>query len=286
MPGQLPSESQRAFVSLSKPMRWLAGTIGLLAEAAGIAAIFIKNNNAGSLALIALGAAFLLIAITGHGIRSVKIGSTEFVMQEVASAQEAKFVGDDERAYTILDHLLRLALPVAGLVSTQSTTRPVQSLPTGLGPGHEALWSAAGASVAAVNAALFYEGSVSDALSQVLSEMDGILLAPAPGPVERFDWIARIGDENYGVEIRLGDQIRPEAFANSLRAKVAGVGIDLAGVFVIVNGPPAEEVTDRLMAAASGFDMPLAVWFWRPEDGIDNLRQGVVFLREQDDRED
>jgi hypothetical protein len=57
--------------------RWVAGAVGLVAAGGGGVSVFMSNNQAGSTALLLLGAIFLLLAVQGTAIRRATRESVE-----------------------------------------------------------------------------------------------------------------------------------------------------------------------------------------------------------------
>ena len=83
---------------LSNWQCWLAGSVGVLASAAGIAAVFLKNNNGGAAVLLVIGLVFLLMATTRRAITSVKIpGGGQVDLEALRLANEAKTNADEAK---------------------------------------------------------------------------------------------------------------------------------------------------------------------------------------------
>jgi hypothetical protein len=90
---------------LSVGERSLAIVLGAAVMGAGITAIFVKNNGTGALALILVGAVFLLVGVTGVIVTSLKVGDNEVVLERVRQAQAAFAQGDTKTANAIVQEL-------------------------------------------------------------------------------------------------------------------------------------------------------------------------------------
>jgi hypothetical protein len=101
---------------LSTGERTLAVLLGAAITGAGVAAIFVKNNGPGALALIVVGAVFLLVGITGVIVTSLKVGGNEVVLERVREAQAAFAQGDSKRATAIVQELASPTSPSMTLV--------------------------------------------------------------------------------------------------------------------------------------------------------------------------
>lgn len=76
---------------------------------AGVAAVFVTENQAGSATLIVVGGLFLLMGVSGRTIESVRIGEWEFTMAELRrQAAEQARSGLTERAQATLNVLKTL----------------------------------------------------------------------------------------------------------------------------------------------------------------------------------
>lgn len=258
---RLPGEGRLPTV-LSMSARILSGLLGASSVGAGTAAVFIKNNNGGSLALIAAGVLFLLMSLTGHGVRSFKIGSNEIIMDTFNEAIALKNAGDDEGAEELIDDLM--AYPLAS---------PLESRPHLPFYLHNAVDSL---QYQAVARPLLYEQSASSALKDVIA--DKAVILPEIGS-RRFDLLLQFdAGLAAAVEIRAGVQIRPEAFAASIRTRVSSVNeeIPLRALLLVVNAAPNSEVAEDLAARlAPLLPIRLLVWPWKPEYGVDRMRQGI-----------
>jgi hypothetical protein len=72
---------------LERMQRLIAGGVAVGAGAAGTLAVFMNKSQAGSVALLALGALFGLLALTGHSPVSVKVGEYQVLLYEVLAEQ-------------------------------------------------------------------------------------------------------------------------------------------------------------------------------------------------------
>ncbi|MFD4598682.1 hypothetical protein ACFWPQ_11680 [Streptomyces sp. NPDC058464] len=82
---------------------------GSLFAGAGVVAVFISANQAGSTTLVLIGALFLLMAVSGRTIESVRIGDWEFTMSELRrQAAEQARSGQTDQAQAMLNVLKQL----------------------------------------------------------------------------------------------------------------------------------------------------------------------------------
>ena len=115
MPGEAGSWTGR---DATRSVRWgwlrrwerpAAGAAGSVLAGAGVVAVFVSENQAGSATLIVIGGLFLLMAVSGRTIESVRIGDWEFTMSELRrQAAEQASSGLTEQAQATLEVLKRL----------------------------------------------------------------------------------------------------------------------------------------------------------------------------------
>ena len=55
---------------------------------------------------------------------------------------------------------------------------------------------------------------------------------------QRFDFLVRASEKTFGVEIRLGNRIRFDAFAQSMNLLLQTTATPIDGVLVVVNSSP------------------------------------------------
>ncbi|MFE9249767.1 hypothetical protein [Streptomyces sp. NPDC007088] len=81
----------------------MAGVAGSLLAGAGVAAVFVSKNQVGSATLVVIGALFLLMAVSGRTIESVRIGDWEFTMAELRrqAAEQARSGLTDQAQATL-----------------------------------------------------------------------------------------------------------------------------------------------------------------------------------------
>lgn len=210
--------------------------------------------------MIAVGAVFLLMGVTGHGIRSFKFGSIDVLMGAYERAQEQKAQGDDEGALATLDSLIETTpQQLSGKVDAVSTVSGKIQTTTSLGLG--------------------YEQAVYNALTEAVWQW-GVVLQDVRSSSRRFDWIIRVEQLNIAVEVRAGDKVNAQALAWSMEMFMQTADIPINGLFVIVNTSPA---SDTLTSIQSQLDeviktVPKLAMAWQPADGSAPLRQGVEAL--------
>jgi hypothetical protein len=84
-------------------VRIVTGIAGLAFSITGSAAAFITNNQAGTVALIALGAVLIFIAILGQQITRFKAGNYEVIFALLTQAKRELESGDEERADALVE---------------------------------------------------------------------------------------------------------------------------------------------------------------------------------------
>jgi hypothetical protein len=245
---------------LTPDSRIVSGVVGILCVAAGVLAIFYKNNNGGSIALVAVGAAFLLMAVTGYGIRSLKIGPNEIVMDTLNVARQLRLQGDDEGAVQAVESLIQtpsplLTQPVADTSLSRSFLKYNPSPTDSYSIPDD------------------YETAVRAALNAELSGR-GLILPDMSANTRRFKFLVRASEKTFGVEIRLGDKIRFDAFAQSMNLLLETTAIPIDGVLVVVNSSP--EAIDNLRDVAGGLiHSPSQFVAWRTSDDAHVLLEAV-----------
>jgi hypothetical protein len=245
---------------LTPESRLVSGVVGVLAVTAGVLAIFFKNNNGGSIALVAVGAAFLLMAVTGYGIRSLKIGPNEIVMDTLNVARQLRLQGDDEGAAEAVESLIRtptplLTQPVADTSMSRSFLR--------YNPSPTETYSIPED----------YETAVRAALNAELSGR-GLVLPDMSANTRRFDFLVRASEKTFGVEIRLGDRIRFDAFAQSMNLLLQTTATPIDGVLVVVNSSP-EAIVNLRDVAGGLIHSPTQFVAWRTRGDAHVLLEAI-----------
>jgi hypothetical protein len=245
---------------LTPESRLVSGMVGVLCVAAGVLAIFYKNNNGGSIALVAVGAAFLLMAVTGYGIRSLKIGPNEIVMDTLNVARQLRLQGDDEGAAQAVESLIKtpsplLTQPVADTSLSRSFLKYNPSPTDSYSIPED------------------YETAVRAALNAELSGR-GLILPDMSANTRRFDFLVRASEKTFGVEIRLGDKIRFDAFAQSMNLLLETTAITIDGVLVVVNASPDAIISLRDVAGGL-IHSPTQFVAWRTSDDAQTLLEAV-----------
>jgi hypothetical protein len=262
MAGDGNAKNERISLPLSRSARIFAGIVGLCVVGGGVAAVFIKNNNGGSIALIVCGAAFLLMAFTGYGIQSLKFGSSELIMQGVEHARLLKWQGDDEGAAQAVENLIEQ--PPSS--PTPLLTGSINSVSTVTGR-----LSASIVEPSPKN----YEGFVLEAMRSALRPQ-GSVLGDLRQSSQRFDCLLRIDDFIIGVETRSGVRFRPGAVAQSMQLLIDGAATSINGVLIVVNADPNDSMLPQLQKQLDRLLKCTAlIWAWRLEDTPDDLKRGV-----------
>jgi hypothetical protein len=245
---------------LTPESRIVSGVVGVLSISAGTFAIFYKNNNGGSIALVAVGAAFLLMAITGFGIRSLKIGPNEIVMDTLNVARQLRLQGDDEGAAEAIESLIKtptplLTQPVADTSMSRSFLKYNPSQTNSYSIPED------------------YDNAVRAALNAELSGR-GLVLPDMSANTQRFDFLVRASEKTFGVEIRLGDRIRFDAFAQSMNLLLQTTATSIDGVLVVVNSSP-EAITNLRDVAGGLIRAPSQFVAWRTSDDPKVLLEAI-----------
>jgi hypothetical protein len=87
-------------------IRVVAGIGGVAFAVAGCIATFRTSNQAGSVAVLALGAVLIVVAILGQQISRFRAGEYEVVFALLAQASRERASGDEERAGVLVDTAL------------------------------------------------------------------------------------------------------------------------------------------------------------------------------------
>jgi hypothetical protein len=83
---------------LTPVIRVAAGVFGVGVFAAGVLAVFVTENGTGAAALLAIGAAFMVVAVLGDRGQSVELGGVNLTIRDLARqtyalAREAEHSG-------------------------------------------------------------------------------------------------------------------------------------------------------------------------------------------------
>jgi hypothetical protein len=90
----------------------------------------------------------------------------------------------------------------------------------------------------------------------------------------RFDFLVRASEKTFGVEIRLGDKIRFDAFAQSMNLLLQTTAITVDGVLVVVNASP-DAITSLRDVAGGLIHSPTQFVAWRTNDDAHTLLEAV-----------
>jgi hypothetical protein len=244
---------------LTPELRAVSGAIGVVSLAGGVLAIFFKNNNGGSVALIGVGAAFLLMAVTGYGIRSLKIGPSGVALDTLKFARQLHLQGDDEGAAEAVESLIRTPTPLLSQpVADTSMSRSLLSY---------------GATPPDFATPEDYASAVHAALIAELSGR-GLVLPDRSASAKRFEFLIRASEKTLGVEIRLGDKIRFDPFVQSVKLTLESSATPIDGVLVVVN--TSADAVESLRAVASGdIGVPTQFVGWKTNDDPKPLLEAV-----------
>jgi hypothetical protein len=253
----------QAIVVLTFRSRVTSAVIGAIGLGLGTASIFVKNNNGGSIALIAIGGLFLLMAVTGHGIRSVKVGSNELVMDTVAEAQRLKSQGDEEGAEETIETLIETidTATVSATPTVRTSRAESYREPRSLKMTPQA-----------------YESEVRIAVDQSLGIRGMSVTDMRPG-ARRFDFVVQVDGLTIAAEVRHGPRIRPVAFIDSMNGLLKTTELNISGLLVVINtdqsDPTLERLNDELRRS---MEIPSLAWPWQPHDGTHRIGNGIEQL--------
>lgn len=96
------------------PTRLASAALGILLVGAGTIAVFVSDNSIGTGVLLAAGAFFLLIGVTGHAVASAKLGDAEIRFRELARTVEATLESATDEVQAELAEALVESGPLSG----------------------------------------------------------------------------------------------------------------------------------------------------------------------------
>ena len=236
-------------------VRIVAGIGGIALAVAGGIATFQTSNQAGSVALLALGAVLLVVATLGQQITRFRAGEYEVVFALLAQASKERASGDEERAGLLVDTAL------AQVTAQQGTSGP---------------------SVQATR--VFAE-------RQILNDVARFAKLKLSGSHVTRNWHA--GDVTLdGVldfdDRRIGIGIRESRADNldSIIGSLVSIGIRADpqpdALLLVIRGLVSPAKTDRLRIVAEGaLPVPVEVVEWHDELGSEQIDEGLGELLER-----
>jgi len=192
-------------------------------------------------------------------------------MDTLYEARVLKSAGDDEGAEELIENLI--AKPFASPMTSGSPFSIYASN------------AADSLQYQAIARPLLYESAVWAALTDVIA--DRAVISPDMRGPYRSDLSVTFDDgPTVGVEIRSGTKIRPAAFAASMQAMISSLEeeVPLQALFVVINAPPNSDEPILVAHLRKRVQIPFLIWPWRPEDGVERMRQGIDLLLEMTQR--
>ena len=207
--------------------RVVSSLVGFIALGGGVAAIFISTNSLGTGVLLAVGAVFGMMGITGMPIVRAKFGDIAFEMARVA--QRAMDLPNPIVRREVASIVLDSALPLANPVRRQAEELNI--------------WAQ-------------FESQVIAALVRV----SGTSNVHVESSDHRVDAIVQSGQKRIGVEMKLithSGSVAASQAVNRAAVLLTGIpGRDLDGILIVVNRASAE-----FSAMAQQYDqLRIVVW--------------------------
>jgi hypothetical protein len=233
---------------LSPKVRVASWVLGVAAEVGATFALFLSKPGSGTVGLMIIGGIFLLMGVTGRGIRSVKFGDKELILDAVATARSLRSQGDEEGAEELVQNLVAGKTPPVSVQLERSASSSILM-------------------------AQIFEDRVQALLVQFLA--DRALFHANPPGQSRFDSLIQSGTKTIAVEIRSGVRFNSNQVADILGGKIRRSDVQIDGLFVIVNCDPNDPGVERLSSALDYLEIPKLVWGWNESLQPAALRQGL-----------
>lgn len=247
--------------ALSDAARGVAGIGGAAAVTFGVLAIFKGHDGAGTTALLIIGAAFALMAVTGYAITKIKAGDYEIVLGAIEKAQRAFARGDEEGAEAIVSSLVRHPL------ATQADVVAVRV-------GGRAGVAPPDTRTAAADA-YAYQRQVLDVVVSVIPP--DAELQEREAPLSGVDaYIEFPEGTRIGIEVRAGTKFNLRTVADRMSAALAYARPQLAGLIVIVRAAPDDRRADQLQTLTDKLQAPVTVVAWDVGDPDDTIRHAIM----------
>jgi hypothetical protein len=242
--------------ALGETARAVAGIAGIAAVVLGVIAIFKGHDGAATTALLIIGAAFVLMAVTGYAITKIKAGDYEVVLGALERAQRAFAQGDEEGAEAIVSSLVRLTW--------------------GTGKSHAAQMGLAPADTRAVVADAYdYQRRVLEVVVSVLPP--DAELREREAPLSGVDAVIEFPEgTRIGLEVRAGTRFDLRTVADRISAALGYARPQLAGLIVIVRATPDDRKAEQLQRLTEKLQAPVAVLAWEAGDPDDAIRDAIV----------
>jgi hypothetical protein len=232
----------------------VTGAAGFAFAIAGSVAAFVTNNQAGTVAIIILGAILILVSILGQQIARFRAGSYEVVFALLAQANENLARGDDDRADALVETALsQVAQESAGFTPSREPSD-------------------------------FVEAAV--LLREVSRVLDGIPNTQFRTEVRsgrvRFDGLLEQNGISVAVDVKISRFGNVDHIIGSVVSMATRATPPPDGMLVVLYGPTTvgnllrlTEVTNKVLA------IPLRAVHWQLEDPHTKLREAATDLLQQ-----
>jgi hypothetical protein len=241
-------------LALSKRQRWAAAVVGAALLGTGGVAVFQAENDWSTVALLAGGVVFSMMALTGSALTRLRIGPAEFelqVRQDVA--RQLIDVGNEEGAEEVLAYAAARPRPVG--------TEPQPLLP---------------------------RTSPADYERQVLNTIERLFpsarVTSQPEGTARLDGLIEIDRRRIGVDVRAGSRFIPGYVLTRIDSMFADTTVSLDALLIVIRAPSDDPATDILRRAVQDKKKnneqtkPVFVIPWRPQDPETDLHDAVESL--------
>jgi hypothetical protein len=238
---------------LTPVIRAAVGLFGIGVFAAGVVAVFVTENGTGAAALLAIGAAFMVIAVLGDRVQSVELGGVNLTIRDLARqtyalAREAEHRGDDEsaaRLRTVASQLEALARGYrrlrGSMRSGHERTRALEHVMT------EARRLAKSDALEAADVVTWFEEGTPEARITALGLMQGnARLRDFEAALDAIDDSRSAFEQYHG--LRLAEMMIPDLTA-SQRAQVAVVTERALRRYRVRRDSDRRETGERVLAA-------------------------------------
>jgi hypothetical protein len=245
--------------ALGDAARAVAGIGGIAAVVFGVIAIFKGHDGAGTTALLIIGAAFVLMAVTGYAITKIKAGDYEIVLGALEKAQRAFAQGDEEGAEAIVSSLVTLG-PGTG------KSHAMVAAQMGLAPPDTR---------AAAADAYAYQRRVLEVVVSILPP--DAELQEREASLSGVDAFIEFPEgTRIGIEVRAGTRFNLRAVADRMSAALGYARPHLAGLIAIVRAAPDDRRAEQLRALTGKLQAPVAVVAWEVGDPDDAIREAIM----------
>jgi hypothetical protein len=240
-------------LALSKRQRWAAAVVGVTLFGAGGVAVFQAENDFSTVALLAGGVVFSMMALTGYGLTRLRIGQAEVEFQAFREARQLILDGNEEGAERVLYHAAARSRPLG--------TEPQPLLP---------------------------RTSPADYERQVLNTIDSLFpsarVTSQPEGTAHLDGLIEIDRRRIGVDVRAGSRFIPGYVLTRIDSMFADTTASLDALLIVIRSPSDDPDTDRLRSAVqqkeenNELTKPVLIIAWMPQDPVTVLHDALESL--------